>query len=96
MTQLIVPAIGASLVMYFAYYTIDGGRGLKAMTRVQGESAVAEARLDILETQRQSLEKQVSRLRPESIDPDLLEERARIVLNFSRPNDLVIKQDGKR
>ena len=94
-TQLIVPAIGACLVMYFAYYTVDGGRGLKAMRRLQGDSAVAEARLDLLQTERQGLEKQVSRLRPESIDPDLLEERARVVLNFSKPNDLVIKQDAK-
>ena len=81
--------------MYFAYYTIDGHRGLKAMTHVQGEVPIAEARLDVLQTQRAALENQVSKLRSGSLDPDLLDERARAVLNFSKPNDLVIRQSAK-
>jgi cell division protein FtsB len=94
-SSFIVPVVGACLVLYVAYYTIDGHRGLKAMTRVQGDVSVAEARLDALQTQRATLESQVTKLRPESIDPDLLDERARAVLNFSKPTDLVIRQDRK-
>jgi cell division protein FtsB len=93
--QFIVPIIAACLVSYIAYYTIDGHRGLKSMTRIQSEVSTAEARLDVLQTQRAALESQVSKLRPESIDPDLLDERARVVLNFSKPTDLVIRQDQK-
>ena len=95
LARLIAPAIAACLVSYFAYYTIDGDRGLKSMTRLQGDISVAETRLDVLQTQSASLERQVSRLRSGSIDPDLLDERARAVLNFSRPNDLIIRQDSK-
>ncbi len=93
--RLIAPAIAACLVSYFAYYTIEGGRGLKSMTKLQGDISVAETRLDVLQTQSASLEHQVSRMRAASLDPDLLDERARTVLNFSRPNDLIIRQDGK-
>jgi cell division protein FtsB len=95
LAALIVPAIGATLVMYFAYYTIDGDRGLKAMTRLQSDIAVSEGTLNTLVAQRTSIEKQVVKLRPDSIDPDLLDERARVVLNFSRPNDLIIHQAQK-
>ena len=93
--SLIVPIVAASLVTYFAYYTIDGHRGLKSMTRIQADVSTAEARLDVLQTQRATLENQVSKLRSDSIDPDLLDERARAVLNFSKPTDLVIRKDGK-
>jgi cell division protein FtsB len=92
---LIVPVLGACLVLYVSYYTIDGHRGLKAMTRVQADVSVAETRLDVLQTQRAVLESQVGKLRPESIDPDLLDERARAVLNFSKPTDLVLRQSVK-
>ncbi len=94
-SQLLVPFVAACLVSYFAYYTIDGHRGLKSMTRIQSEVSTAEARLDVLQTQRAALENQVGKLRSESIDPDLLDERARAVLNFSKPNDLVIRQSDK-
>ena len=90
--QLIAPIVAACLVSYFAYYTIDGPRGLKTMTKVQSDIAVSETRLDLLQTQSAALEKQVTRLRASSLDPDLLDERARAVLNFTKPNDLIIRQ----
>ncbi len=93
--QLIAPVVVACLVSYFAYYTIDGERGLKSMTRLQGDISVSETRLDVLQTQSNALDKQVSRLRSGSLDPDLLDERARTVLNFTKPNDLIIKQGAK-
>jgi cell division protein FtsB len=36
------------------------------------------------------LERRVALLRPESLDRDMLEERARAVLNLARPEDRVI------
>ncbi len=93
--RLIAPAIAACLVTYFAYYTIDGDRGLKSMTKLQSDISVSETRLDVLQTQSASLERQVSRLRSGSLDADLLDERARAVLNFAKPNDLIIRQGSK-
>ena len=93
--QLIAPIVAACLVSYFAYYTIDGSRGLKAMTKLQGDIAVSETRLDVLQTQSAGLEKQVSHLRSNNLDTDLLDERVRTVLNFTKPNDLIIRQGTK-
>jgi cell division protein FtsB len=34
-------------------------------------------------------------LRPESLDPDMLEERARVLLNLAHPNDIVIMRGDR-
>jgi len=39
------------------------------------------------------LERRVAQLTSSSLDPDLLDERARAMLNFSDPNDVVIFVD---
>jgi cell division protein FtsB len=36
------------------------------------------------------LERDVVLLRPESLDPDMLDERARAILNLAHPDDLVM------
>jgi len=36
------------------------------------------------------LERKVSLLRPESLDPDMVEEQGRRLLNFSHPDDIHI------
>ncbi len=39
---------------------------------------------------RERLERDVSLLRPESLDPDMLDERARAILNLANKDDLVM------
>jgi cell division protein FtsB len=36
------------------------------------------------------LERRASLLRPDHLDPDMLEERARTILNFARPDEIVV------
>ena len=36
------------------------------------------------------LERDVALLRPESLDPDMLDERARAILNLAHPDDLIM------
>lgn len=45
---------------------------------------------DDLHKQRQALENKVTMLRPGSIDPDLLEERARVVLGYQHPDEIMV------
>lgn len=47
-----------------------------------------------LSEQRQSLENKVAMLRPGSIDPDLLEERARAVLGYQHIDEYVLIQQN--
>ena len=93
--QIIGPVLGTAVVAYFAYYTVQGDRGLVALTHLQGEVTEAERVLVQLRTEREELERRTVLLRPDSLDPDMLEERARTQLNFAHPDDLVILLPGR-
>ena len=88
--QVLWPVVGAAVVGYFAYYTVDGDRGLSALKRLQTETAEAEASLAKLKAERQLLELKVTSLRSDSLDLDRLDERTRALLNDSRPDELII------
>lgn len=90
-SRLVVPQVlGASLVAYFAYHTIEGDRGFWAWMHLKQAVAQKTQELQTVKAERDHLESKVVLLRPDSLDPDLLEERARIVLNYGQPNDYVI------
>ncbi|AWU95099.1 septum formation initiator family protein [Azospirillum ramasamyi] len=86
-----MPALCACVVAYFAYYAIHGDRGLVAMKQIQGEIAQAEEVLTQLRTEREEMERRAQLLRSDGLDPDMLEERARLMLNFSNPRDVIVK-----
>lgn len=88
--QIAFPVIAASLLGYFLYHAVQGDRGLIAWMVLSQKIDKAKATLAELSAERATLERRVDLLRPQSLDPDLLEERARLVLDFSHPNDLVI------
>ncbi len=60
------------------------------MLRMSREIGSAEATLSGLKKEREELENATRRLRGESLDPDLLEEKSRELLNYSKPNEIVI------
>ena len=88
--SLIGPMIGLGLAAYFGHHAVYGGRGLVAVAEL--DERILAARMDLqVETERRTaLERRVSLLRPTSIDPDLLEERARLLLNVGRAQDVII------
>jgi cell division protein FtsB len=89
-TQILGPVFAAALVAYFAYYTVEGEKGLLALARLQANASHAEAALASLKSERAALELKVTSLRPDSLDIDLLDERSRTLLNDSRPDELII------
>ncbi|MBV9814459.1 MAG: septum formation initiator family protein [Alphaproteobacteria bacterium] len=86
------PAIGIALTGYFAYHLVEGERGFKAWLRLNRETRTATANLATVRAQRAALELRVANLRPEHVDPDLLDERIRATLNLVAPDDIVIMQ----
>jgi cell division protein FtsB len=89
-TQILGPVFAAAVVAYFAYYTVEGERGLITLTRLQGQAAHAEAAYSAIKAQREALQLKVSSLRPDSLDVDRLDERTRTLLNDSRGDELII------
>jgi len=88
--QIAGPVIGMTVVVYFAYHAVQGDRGLLALGKLRGEVETLQARVLDIRDERFDLAQKVQMLRPESIDPDLLEERARILLGYGKDEELVV------
>lgn len=81
---------GAGIAGYFAYYAVEGERGLMAAQQLQQEIQATAQVLAQVRAERQFYESRVALLRPDSIDPDLLEEQVRLALNFTHPDEVVV------
>ena len=92
--HVLFPAFGVSAVLYFAYHGINGDRGLLAWRELEKEVRSTQGELDRTRGEREALERRVKLLHPESLDPDMLDESARRLLNYGRPEEIVILLDG--
>ncbi|TQV79168.1 FtsB family cell division protein [Denitrobaculum tricleocarpae] len=89
--RFILPRVLAvCTVVYFAYHTLEGDRGFLTWLSLKQDLAQTHIAQGELRAQRQELEARVSLLRPDNLDPDLLEERARDVLNYGHENELIL------
>lgn len=78
------------MVGYFAYHGMQGDRGVNAWLGLKQKVAEAKVQESKVLAERQLWEQRVKLLRPDSLDPDLLEERARIMLNYGHADETVI------
>ncbi len=86
----IVPALYLGFACYLGYHTVQGERGLVAWINLTEQVETLEIDVEAASAERQILERRVSHLRRESLDLDLLEERARVVLNLGHTDDRII------
>lgn len=84
-----------ALVVYFGYFAIYGKHGLVNWLRLEQEIASKQTELDRTRAERAALEHRVRLLRPESVDPDLLEEQARARLGLTQGDEVVILKDKR-
>ena len=88
--QSIAPVLGACVFGYFAYHAIQGERGILAWLQISQQLAESQATLDELAAEHEDIQRRVSLLSPSSLDPDLLDERARVMLNLAEPDDRLV------
>ena len=88
--QILAPILFAMMFGYFGYHLVNGDRGLLAMAHLQRETQIADQNLAEAETTRKIWERRVSALRNQSLDPDMLDERARALLNYARKDDIIV------
>ncbi|MBK8175901.1 MAG: septum formation initiator family protein [Rhodospirillales bacterium] len=93
--HVLFPAFGVAAVLYFAYHGINGDRGVLALRAKQQEVAAARAEYDAIKEEREALERRAKLLNPGSLDPDMLDEEARRLLNYGLPDETVIIDDGR-
>jgi cell division protein FtsB len=84
------PLLACGLGAYFGYNLEIGDHGLKARADLERRKEVLAGELAGLTEVKQRLERDVALLRPESLDPDMLDERARAILNLAQPNEFVM------
>ena len=92
--SLAAQLVGACIAGYFIYHAVQGDRGILAWMRVSQQLEQAHQELATTGTERAALEQRVSLLSNSSLDLDMLEERARVMLNFSHPDDVVVFGEG--
>lgn len=89
LTGVALYTMAAALIGYFGVNAYTGKYGLHAQAALDQEMIALTAELARLKQERLALEQRVSLLRAESLDPDMLDERARFQLEFAHPRDLV-------
>ena len=88
--HIIGPVLGACLIVYIVFHAVQGDRGLIAYWQLSKQVAQAEAFHFRLSGEREAIQNRVSLLNPHTLDRDLLEERARFMLGYSLPDEIVI------
>jgi cell division protein FtsB len=91
LNALALYSIAAALIGYFGVNAYDGNYGLRARQDLDQQIAQLSGELATLKVERAGWERRVALLRPESIDPDMLDERARVLLNYADPRDLTLR-----
>ncbi|MGQ0484863.1 MAG: FtsB family cell division protein [Hyphomicrobiales bacterium] len=88
--DMVITGVSAALLGYFAWHGFEGPRGFPYRDRLTADAGRLGGELAAIRQQRESLELRVSQLRPQSVDPDLLDEMARAMLGMTRPGELVV------
>ena len=82
-----------ALCSYFSYFAIKGDRGFFKYVYLQEKVAEAEKVNESYDKQRQDWDQKVKLLSSSSLDLDLLDERARTVLNVIGNDEFIILDD---
>ena len=75
---------------YFGVNAYTGKNGLKARQGLDQQIADLARELDGIKTERARWERRVALLKSDQIDPDMLDERARLLLEYADPRDVTI------
>ncbi len=86
---MLVLLLCVGMTAYFAYHTLKGRHGLEAREALLERESALQFEIQSLEAVRAKLQRDVALLRPDPPDPDFVEEVAREVLGFARPEDRI-------
>ena len=90
LNTLALYSVAALVIAYFGINAYTGSRGLKAKQDLDQQIAQLTGELDGLKAERAVWERRVSLLKSDNLDPDLLDERARALLDDVDPRDVTM------
>lgn len=76
--------------IYLSFYTINGNRGLRHYINLQRKVEYARQQETMYHNEKEKLEYKVHLLSSDSLDLDLLDERAKAVLSLMRDNEFIV------
>jgi cell division protein FtsB len=95
--QIPVLLICVCLIGYFGYHAIQGKHGLEARARLVERSHALDREVAELRAVLARLEHETSLLSEVNPDPDYIDERARELLGFARPDErILMRRSGPR
>ncbi|MBZ0140899.1 MAG: septum formation initiator family protein [Pseudorhodoplanes sp.] len=90
LTALVLYTMAALLVGYFGVNAFTGNRGLKAKHAIDAQFTELTADLERLKAERESWQRRVALLRSDRLDPDMLDEHARLLLGYAHPDEVTM------
>jgi len=90
LNALALYTLAALLIGYFGANAYSGNRGLKAKEDIDRQTAALSAELQRLKFERAQWQRRIGLLKSDDIDPDMLDERARALLNYVGPDELTM------
>ena len=94
LNALALYVLAALLIGYFGVNAYDGNHGLIAKQDIDRQTAVLSAELAQLQNERARWQRRINLLEPDGIDADMLDERARALLDYVNPDDLTMMIKG--
>lgn len=94
--HVIGPVLGICLAAYFAYHGVEGERGFFAWKDLKADLLQAQGERQRMRGQRLYWEHRVGLLDPARTDPDMLDERARVMLGLGRADELMVLEPAAK
>jgi cell division protein FtsB len=80
----------AAMIAYFGFHAYHGEHGIRAKQQFLAQIEDLNKELATLRAEKTEVARRVALLQSGNLDPDLLDQRARQILNFADPRDLVL------
>ena len=93
LTALGLYVLATLLIGYFGVNAFGGNHGLKAKQDLELQIATLSTELGQLKLERKQSERRIALLKSRGLDPDMLDERARALLDYAHPNELTLMFD---
>ena len=90
MTALSLYVVAALFIGYFGINAYTGRNGINARQGLDQQIADLAGEVESVKAERARWERRVALLKADRIDPDMLDERARQLLNYLDPHDVTI------
>jgi len=91
----VLPGVFVCVSGYFAWNAVQGDRGMRMAAQRHLELQARQAELARVTSERDLWERRVGSLRSDRIDRDMLDERARAMLNLADPDDVIVQYGPK-